>query len=99
MRREFPLHRAGRRGWTSVNRRVSVLIVDDEPRILRFVRAELESDGYRVLVAASGRQAIELHESEHPALVIPDRAVERGVGGLRDGGERERNRHRNRQDE
>ncbi len=55
-----------------MNRRVSVLIVDDEPRILRFVRAELESDGYRVLVAASGRQAIELHESEHPALVILD---------------------------
>lgn len=55
-----------------MNRRISVLVVDDEPRVLRFVRAELESDGYRVLVASSGRQAIELHESERPALVILD---------------------------
>jgi two-component system, OmpR family, KDP operon response regulator KdpE len=55
-----------------MSRRISVLVVDDEPRILRFVRAELESDGYRVLVAANGRQAIDLHESERPALVILD---------------------------
>src|SRR3954452_18968302 len=55
-----------------LNRRISVLVVDDEPRVLRFVRAELESDGYRVLIASNGRQAIELHESERPALVILD---------------------------
>jgi two-component system KDP operon response regulator KdpE len=57
---------------TMVNRRISVLVVDDEPRVLRFVRTELESDGYRVLIASNGRQAIELHESERPALVILD---------------------------
>ena len=55
-----------------MSRRISVLVVDDEPRILRFVRAELESDGYRVLVATNGRQAIDLHEAERPALVILD---------------------------
>lgn len=55
-----------------MSRRISVLVVDDEPRILRFVRAELESDGYRVLAATSGRQAIDLHEAERPALVILD---------------------------
>lgn len=55
-----------------MSRRISVLVVDDEPRILRFVRTELESEGYRVLVASSGRQAIELHDSERPALVILD---------------------------
>lgn len=55
-----------------MSRRISVLVVDDEPRILHFVRTELESDGYRVLVASSGRQAIELHDAEHPALVILD---------------------------
>lgn len=56
----------------NMNRRISVLVVDDEPRVLRFVRAELEADGYRVVVASSGRQAIELHEAERPALVILD---------------------------
>jgi two-component system KDP operon response regulator KdpE len=55
-----------------MSRRISVLVVDDEPRILRFVRAELESDGYRVLAATSGRQGIDLHETERPALVILD---------------------------
>jgi two-component system, OmpR family, KDP operon response regulator KdpE len=55
-----------------MSRRVSVLVVADEPRILRFVRAELEADGYRVLVASNGRQAIDLHGSERPALVILD---------------------------
>ena len=55
-----------------MSRRISVLVVDDEPRILRFVRAELESDGYRVLAATSGRQAVDLHEAERPALVILD---------------------------
>ena len=55
-----------------MSRRISVLVVDDEPRILRFVRAELESDGYRVLAATSGRQAIDMHEAERPALVILD---------------------------
>ena len=54
------------------SRRISVLVVDDEPRVLRFVRAEPESDGYAVLIAGNGRQAIELHESERPALVILD---------------------------
>src|SRR3954452_913638 len=53
-------------------RPISVLVVDDTPRGPRFVRAELESDGYRVLIASNGRQAIELHESERPALVILD---------------------------
>ncbi|MCC6174706.1 MAG: response regulator transcription factor [Chloroflexi bacterium] len=55
-----------------MSRRISILVVDDEPRVLRFVRTELESDGYRVLAATNGRQAIELHETERPALVILD---------------------------
>ena len=55
-----------------MSRRISVLVVDDDPRILRFVRTDLEADGYRVLIASSGRQAIEIHDAERPALVILD---------------------------
>lgn len=50
----------------------TVLVVDDEPRILRFIRTELESQGYRVLAADSGRQALELLELELPDLVVLD---------------------------
>ena len=36
----------------------TVLVVDDEEAIAEAVRARLESEGYRVLVAADGPQAL-----------------------------------------
>jgi two-component system cell cycle sensor histidine kinase/response regulator CckA len=41
-------------------RRPRVLIVDDEQAILNFVRRVLETEGYDVITAQSGTQAIEL---------------------------------------
>ena len=41
----------------------TVLVVDDEEAIAEAVRARLESEGFRVLVAFDGPQAIELHAS------------------------------------
>ena len=51
-----------------LNRRISVLVVDDEPRVLRFVRAELESDGYRVLIARDGTEALRV-AAEHAGTI------------------------------
>jgi two-component system, OmpR family, KDP operon response regulator KdpE len=53
-------------------RRPSVLIVDDEPRIQRFVRAELESEGYRTSTADSGAAALAVLEREQPAVIVLD---------------------------
>lgn len=53
-------------------RKPTVLVVDDEPRILRFVRAELESAGFRVLTAANGFTALEAAYSENPDLLVLD---------------------------
>ncbi len=53
-------------------RKPTVLVVDDEPRILRFVRAELESAGFGVLTASDGNSALEEVESENPDLVVLD---------------------------
>lgn len=53
-------------------RKPTVLVVDDEPRILRFVRAELESAGCRVLTASEGNAALEIVESSRPDLVVLD---------------------------
>jgi two-component system, cell cycle sensor histidine kinase and response regulator CckA len=37
-----------------------ILVVDDEPRVLELIRLMLEHEGYSVLVAASGREAIRI---------------------------------------
>ena len=59
----------------------TVLVVDDEEAIAEAVRARLESEGFRVLVAADGPQAIELHRREHPDLVVLDLMLP-GMDGL-----------------
>jgi len=49
-----------------------ILVVDDEPRMVRFVRMNLELDGYRVSAASGGMEAIEKVRTELPDLVILD---------------------------
>ncbi len=53
-------------------RKYLVLVVDDEARIVRFVRARLVEDGYQVVTANTGEAALELVESDQPDLVILD---------------------------
>lgn len=50
----------------------TILIVDDEPQIRRFLRISLGSQAYRTLEAESGKQAIERTAMESPGLVILD---------------------------
>jgi len=50
----------------------SILVVDDEPRIQDVVRRYLERDGYQVLVASNGEEAIESFRHERPSLVVLD---------------------------
>ncbi|MEX0983624.1 MAG: response regulator transcription factor [Actinomycetota bacterium] len=59
----------------------TVLVVDDEEAIAEAVRARLESEGYRVVVAADGPQAIAAHAAEHPDLVVLDLMLP-GMDGL-----------------
>ena len=49
-----------------------VLVVDDEPPIVRLVRAKLQADGYAVIAAGSGEEALKVFEDERPDLVILD---------------------------
>jgi len=53
-------------------RKQMVLVVDDEPPIVRLVRAVLQADGYAVITASSGEDALTLLEAERPDLVILD---------------------------
>jgi DNA-binding response OmpR family regulator len=50
----------------------TILVVDDEPEIVRFVRAYLEDAGYRVVSASDGQQALFVARHEKPDLVILD---------------------------
>ena len=49
-----------------------VLIVDDEPQILRFLKPALEASGYQVLHAASGHEALRLIANSAPDLIVLD---------------------------
>jgi two-component system KDP operon response regulator KdpE len=49
-----------------------VLVVDDEPRMVGFVRMNLELEGYRVSSSSNGMDAIEQVRKELPDLVILD---------------------------
>ncbi len=50
----------------------SVLIVDDDPAILRMLKKYLAGDGYEVLSAGNGAEALRIILSEGPSIVITD---------------------------
>src|SRR5678810_1264208 len=49
-----------------------VLIVDDDPDIVRLVRYNLSHSGYEVQSAGTGREALELVQKQPPDLVVLD---------------------------
>lgn len=52
--------------------RKKILIVDDEKDILAVLKKGLTSEGYSVITASSGADAIVLAKSRHPDLIILD---------------------------
>jgi two-component system KDP operon response regulator KdpE len=58
-----------------------VLVVDDEPQILRALRINLHARQYDVVTAGSGRGALEAATDAHPDLVILDLGLPDMDGG------------------
>ncbi len=50
----------------------TVLVVDDEERLLALVKAYLEQGGFRVVTAKNGRDALFLSRQEKPDLILLD---------------------------
>ena len=50
----------------------TVLVVDDDPTLRETLAWNLEQEGYRVVVAADGRQALERFRTDRPDLVLLD---------------------------
>jgi two-component system, OmpR family, KDP operon response regulator KdpE len=59
----------------------TILVVDDEPQIRRVLRATLSSNGYEVIEAKSGQEAIEMVVTERPELILLDVNMP-GMNGL-----------------
>lgn len=53
-------------------RRRKILVVDDEPRMIHFIRLNLEHDGFEVYEATSGGQALEKLRDQLPDLILLD---------------------------
>ena len=49
-----------------------VLVVDDEPRLIHFIRLNLEHDGFEVIEATSGSQALTAMRDRLPDLILLD---------------------------
>lgn len=59
---------------------VKILIADDEPNILISLEYLMKREGYEVLVARDGQEALEVLERERPVLVLLDVMMPRKSG-------------------
>ena len=57
-----------------------ILLVDDEERILNFLRAKLKASGYDVLTAQDGIEALEQIQGQEPDMVVLDLLMPRMDG-------------------
>jgi DNA-binding response OmpR family regulator len=51
---------------------MKILVVDDEKNILKLYKDELEDEGYNVVTANSGKEALEVFRVEEPDIVTLD---------------------------
>ena len=49
-----------------------ILIVDDEPHLVKLVKLRLEANGYEVATALNGLEGLKEAEENHPDLIIVD---------------------------
>ncbi|HYS32441.1 MAG TPA: response regulator [Streptosporangiaceae bacterium] len=54
---------------------MKILIAEDSATIRRLVAARLAADGYDVVEAADGEEALDLARSNHPDLLILDKVM------------------------
>jgi two-component system, OmpR family, alkaline phosphatase synthesis response regulator PhoP len=54
------------------NENTTILIVDDEPDIIEFMSYVLKKEGYQILTASNGREAIQVATNHKPDLILMD---------------------------
>ncbi|GCE15874.1 response regulator transcription factor [Tengunoibacter tsumagoiensis] len=53
-------------------KRITVLVADDDPQLLRLITRNLQFEDYTILTASDGKQALEMIEEYTPDLVLLD---------------------------
>ncbi len=59
---------------------MKILVVDDQPQILSLMREILEAQGYEVLTADNGLEALELYQRHRPSFTLTDISMPRMDG-------------------
>ena len=54
---------------------MKILVAEDSATIRRLIAARLSADGYEVVEAVDGEQAVNLARSEHPDLLVLDKVM------------------------
>lgn len=80
-----PLDEAANAAWgphdSEGQKRLRALLVDDEPHIIEFLRMGFEYEGFDILVAGDGNEALRLALNEKPDVIILDVMLP-GLSGL-----------------
>ena len=58
-----------------------IMVVDDDKNICELLRLYLEKEGYQVVIANDGKEAVELNEKEDPELILLDIMLPQLDGG------------------
>lgn len=64
-----------------IKNRRCVLVVDDNPKVLRFIEIDLKLRGFDVITATSGHEALEIIKSKKPVIMLLD-VVMPGMDGF-----------------
>ena len=59
-----------------------ILVIDDDPETLKFLTLILSRQGYQVLTAKDGIQALDMAHSEHPGLIVLDVMMDTTTAGF-----------------
>ena len=59
-----------------------VLVIDDDPDFVEFIRIILEAGGYSVVCTYNAEQGLSLMRTEHPDLVLLDMLMSYTMEGL-----------------
>ncbi len=65
-----------------MNTKKQILIVEDEPDIVKLIRIALEKCGYDTITAPDGQGAIDLVRSKKPDLILMDIAIKGQIDGI-----------------
>ena len=69
--------------WSVTGDRImaqKIMVVDDEPNLIELVQAILDSEGYEVITASSGRECLEKLKTVKPDLILLDMMMP-GISG------------------